>query len=94
MGDSTIIRREPFGGGVDMKMNISSKETHNRVHHYIFSEDELQRLALEKIASELGLDLAAVEISSESNFRSQSNGINPTTYSCHVSITERLDCKD
>lgn len=77
-----------------MKMNISSNETHQRVHRYIFSQDELQRLALAKIASELGLDLDAAQISSESNFRSQSNGINPTTYSCHVTITESLDCKD
>lgn len=77
-----------------MKMNISSNETHKRVHNYIFSQAELQRLALEKVASELGLDLTKVEISTESTLRSQTNGINPTTYSCHVSITENLDCKD
>lgn len=77
-----------------MKMNISSNETHQRVHRYTFSQEELQRLALAKIASELGLDLDAVQISSESNLRSQSNGINPTTYSCHVTITESLDCKE
>lgn len=74
-----------------MKMNIYSKETHKRVHQYTFTQEELQRLALEKVANELDLDLSKVEISTESNLRSQSNGINPTTFCCHVSITEKLD---
>ena len=43
-----------------MKMNISSKETHQRVHFYRFSQKELERLALEKIAVELNFSIAQI----------------------------------
>lgn len=77
-----------------MKMNISSKETHQRVHFYRFSQKELERLALEKIAVELGLDLESKAIQPEARVLSQSNGINPTTYECEIRIVEVLDCKE
>ncbi|WP_314337901.1 hypothetical protein [Acinetobacter guillouiae] len=77
-----------------MKMNISSKETHERVHSYRFSQKELEQIALEKIASELGLNLQSKDIQSESRVVSQSNGLNPTTYECCIRVVERLDCKE
>ncbi|MBF9261020.1 hypothetical protein I0P11_07685 [Acinetobacter baumannii] len=75
-------------------MNISSVESHKRTHWYRFSQKELERLALEKIAQELGLDLAQTHLSSESRIISNSGGINPTTYECEIKIVESLDCKD
>ncbi|MCG7219474.1 hypothetical protein [Acinetobacter sp. AG3] len=77
-----------------MKMNISSKETHQRVHFYRFSQKELERLALERIATELGLDLQSKAIQPEARVLTQNNGINPTTYECEIRIVEVLDCKD
>lgn len=77
-----------------MKMNISSKETHQRVHFYRFSQKELERLALERIAIELGLDLQSKAILPEARVLTQNNGINPTTYECEIRIVEVLDCKD
>ncbi|MFP6819306.1 MAG: hypothetical protein VCA15_08545 [Acinetobacter sp.] len=75
-------------------MNISSKETHQRVHFYRFSQKELERLALERIATELGLDLQSKAIQPEARVLTQNNGINPTTYECEIRIVEVLDCKD
>ncbi len=77
-----------------MKMNISSKETHQRVHFYRFSQKELERLALERIATELGLDLQSKAIQPEARVLTQNNGINPTTYACEIRIVEVLDCKE
>ncbi|ENU57145.1 hypothetical protein L291_1742 [Acinetobacter guillouiae MSP4-18] len=77
-----------------MKMNISSKETHQRVHFYRFSQKELERLALERIATELGLDLQSKAIQPEARVLTQNNGINPTMYECEIRIVEVLDCKD
>ena len=77
-----------------MKMDISSKETHERVHFYRFSQKELEKLALEKVASELGLKLESFFISSESTIVPQDNGINPRTYECRIRIVETLDCKE
>ena len=77
-----------------MKMNISSKETHQRVHFYRYSQKELERLALERIATELGLDLQSKAIQPEARVLTQNNGINPTTYECEIRIVEVLDCKD
>ncbi|WP_227543986.1 hypothetical protein [Acinetobacter bereziniae] len=75
-------------------MNISSKETHQRVHFYRFSQKELERLALERIATELGLDLQSKAIQPEARVLTQNNGINPTMYECEIRIVEVLDCKD
>lgn len=77
-----------------MKMNISSKETHQRVHFYRFSQKEIERLALERIATELGLDLQSKAIQPEARVLTQNNGINPTTYECEIRIVEVLDCKE
>lgn len=77
-----------------MKMNISSKETHQRVHFYRFSQEEIERLALERIATELGLDLQSKAIQPEARVLTQNNGINPTTYECEIRIVEVLDCKE
>ncbi|MEC6125255.1 hypothetical protein [Acinetobacter ursingii] len=77
-----------------MKMNISSKETHQRVHFYRFSQKELERLALERIATELGLDLQSKAIQPEARVLTQNNGINPRTYECEIRIVEVLDCKE
>ncbi|MBJ9954420.1 hypothetical protein I5735_15420 [Acinetobacter baumannii] len=77
-----------------MKMKISSKETHERVYSYRFSQKELEQIALEKVASELGLNLESIDIQTESRVISQSNGINPTTYECSIRIVETLDYKD
>lgn len=77
-----------------MKMNISSIEKHQRSHSYTFEQKELERLALSKVAKELGLDLQQNNLQVESRIISNSNGINPTTYSCRILITETLDCKE
>lgn len=77
-----------------MKMNISSIEKHQRSHSYTFEQKELERLALSQVAKELGLDLEQNNLQVESRIISNSNGINPTTYSCRVLITESLDCKE
>lgn len=77
-----------------MKMNISSTETHKRQHRYRYQQKELECLAVEKVAEELGLDLSNNSLKVESRIIPNSNGINPTTYECEVSITEILDCKD
>ena len=77
-----------------MKMNIASTETHKRQHRYRYKQKELERLAVEKVAEELGLDLSNNSLQVESRIISNSNSINPTTYECEVSITEILDCKD
>lgn len=77
-----------------MKMNISSIEKHQRSHSYTFEQKELERLALSKVAKELGLDLEQNNLEVESRIISNSNGINPTTYSCRILITETLDCKE
>lgn len=77
-----------------MKMNISSIEKHQRAHAYTFCQKELEQLALKTIANELGLDLAQENLKVEVCLSSQSGGINPTTYSCRVLITENLDCKN
>ena len=77
-----------------MKMNISSIEKHQRSHSYTFEQKELERLALSKVAKELGLDLQQNNLQVESRIISNSNGINPTRYSCRILITETLDCKE
>lgn len=77
-----------------MKMNISSKETHQRVHSYRFSQKELEQLALERIATELGLDLKSKAIQLEARILTQNNGINPSTHECEIRIVEVLDCKE
>ena len=77
-----------------MKMNISSIEKHQRSHSYTFEQKELERLALSQVAKELGLDLEQNNLEVESRITSNSNGINPTTYSCRILITETLDCKE
>ena len=77
-----------------MKMNISSIEKHQRSHSYTFEQKELERLALSQVAKELGLDLEQNNLQVESRIISNSNGINPTTYSCRILITENLDCKE
>ena len=77
-----------------MKMNISSTETHQRQHRYRYQQKELERLTVEKVAEDLGLDLSNKSLKVESRIISNSNSINPTTYECEVSITEILDCKD
>lgn len=77
-----------------MKMNISSIEKHTRQHVYRYQEEELKRLAIEKVAQELGIDLTAKNLKVESKLLTRSNGINPTTYECEVAITEILDFKD
>lgn len=77
-----------------MKINISSIEKHQRSHSYTFEQKELERLALSKVAKELGLDLEQNNLEVESRIISNSNGINPTTYSCRILITETLDCKE
>ncbi|WP_151710691.1 hypothetical protein [Acinetobacter brisouii] len=77
-----------------MKMNISSVEKHQRQHIYCYQQEELKRLAIERVAQELGIDLTAKNLKIESRLLTRSNGINPTTYECEVSITEILDCKD
>lgn len=77
-----------------MKMNISSKETHERVHFYQFSQEELEKLALEKVVNELGLDLQSLLIKPEAKVISKDNGINPKNYECRIRIVEILDCKD
>ena len=77
-----------------MKMNISSIEKHQRSHSYTFEQKELERLALSQVAKELGLDLEQNNLEVESRIISNSNGINPTTYSCRILITETLDCKE
>ena len=94
MGNSSIIRRKPYGGGTDMKMNISSIEKHQRSHTYTFFQKELEQLALATVAKELGLDLTQNNLKVEVSLSSQSGGINPTTYSCKVLINENLDCKE
>lgn len=75
-------------------MNISSFETHERLHRYRFTQKELERLALEKIAQELGLDLTKSNLKSEARILRQSQGINVDTYECEIKIVESLDCKD
>lgn len=77
-----------------MKMNISSVEKHQRNHIYRYRQKELERLALEKVAEELGLDLSKNNLKVDSRIIPNSSGINPTTYECEVSIIEDLDCKD
>ncbi|WBX38968.1 hypothetical protein [Acinetobacter schindleri] len=77
-----------------MKMNISSIEKHQRSHSYNFGQNELEQLALATVAKELGLDLTQNNLKVEVSLSSQSGGINPTTYSCKVVITENLDCKE
>ena len=77
-----------------MKMNISSVESHKRTHWYRFSQKELERLALEKIAQELGLDLTQSNLKSETRLFRQSQGIDVNTYECEIKIIESLDCKD
>jgi len=77
-----------------MKMNISSIEKHQRTHSYNFSQKELEQLALKTVAKELGLDLTQNNLKVEVSLSTQSGGINPTTYSCRVLITENLDCKE
>lgn len=77
-----------------MKMNISSIEKHQRSHSYTFEQKELERLSLSKVAKELGLDLEQNNLEVESRIISNLNGINPTTYSCRILITETLDCKE
>ena len=77
-----------------MKMKISSIEQHKRTHSYNFEQRELEQLALEKVAHELGLDLKQSNLKAESKVISESNGINPTTYACRIQIIETLDCKD
>ena len=75
-------------------MKTSSTEKHERTHAYTFSQDELQRLALEKVVNELGLDLSNDQITCQSSVVPQSSPINPTTYVCKVFITESLECQD
>ncbi|MEQ1369179.1 hypothetical protein ABLT80_08920 [Acinetobacter schindleri] len=77
-----------------MKMNISSIEKHQRSHSYNFGQKELEQLALATVAKELGLDLTQNNLKVEVSLSSHSGGINPTTYSCKVVITENLDCKE
>lgn len=78
-----------------MKMKISSIESHKRTHSYQFSQKELEQLALNKIATELGLDLKSVMVEAQSNVISVSHGINnPSSYECRIQIVEKLDCKD
>lgn len=77
-----------------MKMNISSIETHEREHRYRYEQKDLEQLAVEKVAQELGLDLSDKTLKVKSRIISNSHGINPTTYECEVLITEVLDCKD
>ncbi len=75
-------------------MKISSVEKHQRNHFYRFEQKNLERLALERVAAELGLDLSKKNLVVESRIMTKSNGLNPTTYECEVSIIENLDCKD
>lgn len=75
-------------------MKILSVEVHQRTHRYRYKQKELESLAVEKVAEELGLDLSNNSLKVESRIISNSNGINPTTYECEVSITEILDRKD
>ncbi len=75
-------------------MKISSVEVHHRTHHYRFEQKDLERLATEKVAAELELDLSKKNLKVNSRIVVNSGGINPTTYDCEVSITEDLDCKD
>ncbi|KAA8734923.1 hypothetical protein F4V57_03960 [Acinetobacter qingfengensis] len=75
-------------------MKIISKETHKRTHTYSFTEEELKRLSLNQVAEKLGLDLSRHNVSSETRLFSRSNGINPTSYHCDVTITELLDSQD
>lgn len=75
-------------------MKIHTVEKHQRRHLYRFEQKDLERLALETVATELGLDLFKKNLVVESRIISQSNGLNPTTYECEVSIIENLDCKD
>ena len=75
-------------------MNISSFESHERLHRYRFTQKELERLALEKIAQELGLDLTQSNLKSETRLFRQSHGIDVNTYECEIKIVESLDCKD
>ncbi|TEU24694.1 hypothetical protein [Alkanindiges illinoisensis] len=77
-----------------MKMSISSVETHQRVHSYRFDQRELEQLALEKVAKELGFNLPQGNLKTESRIISNSSGINPTTYECRIQIVENLDCKE
>jgi len=77
-----------------MKMKISSIETHKRTHTYRFEQRELERLALEKVATELGLDLTHSCLKAESRIVPNSQGINPTLYECEIRIEESLDCKE
>lgn len=39
-------------------MKILSVEVHQRTHRYRFEQEDLERLATEKVAAELGLDLS------------------------------------
>ncbi|WP_336933312.1 hypothetical protein [Acinetobacter bereziniae] len=75
-------------------MKIHTVEKHQRCHLYRFEQKDLERLALETVATELGLDLSKKNLVVESRIITQSNGLNPTTYECEVSIIENLDCKD
>ncbi|WP_180644449.1 hypothetical protein [Acinetobacter bereziniae] len=75
-------------------MKIHSVEKHQRIHLYRFEQKDLERLALEKVAAQLGLDLSKKNLVVESRIITRSNGINPTIYECEVSIIENLDCKD
>jgi len=77
-----------------MKMNISSVETHCRTHTYKFEQRELEQLALEKVAKELGLNLNQGCLKAESRIVPNSQGINPTLYECQIRILENLDCKE
>lgn len=75
-------------------MKIISAEKHHRIHLYRFEQKELERLALEKVAKALDLDLAKSNLTLESRLIPKTNGLNPTTYECEVRIVEDLDCKD
>ncbi|WP_151819246.1 hypothetical protein [Acinetobacter seifertii] len=75
-------------------MKITSAEKHHRIHLYRFEQKELERLALEKVAKALDLDLAKLNLTLESRLIPKTNGLNPTTYECEVKIVEDLGCKD
>ena len=75
-------------------MKTLSVEVHQRIHRYRFEQEDLERLATEKVAAELGLDLSKKNLKVNSRIVVNSGGINPTTYGCEVSIIEDLDCED
>lgn len=75
-------------------MKIHSVEKHQRIHLYRFEQKDLERLALEKVAAQLGLYLSKKNLVVESRIITKSNGLNPTIYECEFSIIENLDCKD